>query len=325
MSQLDGTSILITGGTGSLGRSLVEYLLTHTKARRIAILSRDELKQQHLRMEFQDDSRLRWFLGDVRDLDRLKRAFHGVDYVIHAAALKQVDTGEYNPMEFIKTNVLGSQNVIDASIDAGVKRVVALSTDKASSPINLYGATKLTADKLFVAANNYSFTYGTTFSVVRYGNVMGSRGSVIPYFREIAAQGKPLPITDLRMTRFWISIESAVKFVIDSLEMMSGGELYVPKIPSMKIIDLANAVAPGAKLEEIGMRPGEKLHEEMISADDSRRTIVLENRFVVTPVVAEWGYETPIGSRMPEGQAYRSDTNELWMSELDIKNFIKKL
>lgn len=325
MSQLDGTSILITGGTGSLGRSLVEYLLTHTKARRIAILSRDELKQQHLRMEFQDDSRLRWFLGDVRDLDRLKRAFHGVDYVIHAAALKQVDTGEYNPMEFIKTNVLGSQNVIDASIDAGVKRVVALSTDKASSPINLYGATKLTADKLFVAANNYSFTYGTTFSVVRYGNVMGSRGSVIPYFREIAAQGKPLPITDLRMTRFWISIDSAVKFVIDSLEMMSGGELYVPRIPSMKIVDLANAVAPGAKLEEIGMRPGEKLHEEMISADDSRRTIILENRFVVTPVVAEWGYETPIGSRMPEGQAYRSDTNELWMSELDIKNFIKKL
>ena len=323
MSQLDGASILITGGTGSLGSSLIEYLLNHTKARRIAILSRDELKQQHLRMAFKDDSRLRWFLGDVRDLDRLKRAFHGVDYVIHAAALKQVDTGEYNPMEFIKTNVLGSQNVIDASIEAGVKRVVALSTDKASSPINLYGATKLTADKLFVAANNYSFSYGTTFSVVRYGNVMGSRGSVIPFFREIAAQGKPLPITDLRMTRFWISIDSAVKFVIDSLEMMSGGELYVPRIPSMKIVDLANAVAPGVKLEEIGMRPGEKLHEEMISADDSRRTIVLENRFVVTPVVAEWGYETPIGSRMPEGQAYRSDTNELWMSELDIKNFIK--
>ena len=325
MSQLDGASILITGGTGSLGRSLVEYLLTHTKARRIAILSRDELKQHNLRMEFQDDSRLRWFLGDVRDLDRLKRAFHGVDYVIHAAALKQVDTGEYNPMEFIKTNVLGSQNVIDASIDAGVKRVVALSTDKASSPINLYGATKLTADKLFVAANNYSFTYGTTFSVVRYGNVMGSRGSVIPFFREIAAQGKPLPITDLRMTRFWISIESAVQFVIDSLEMMTGGELYVPRIPSMKIVDLANAVAPGAKLEEIGMRPGEKLHEEMISADDSRRTVTLDNRYVVTPVVAEWGYQPPKGSRMPEGHAYRSDTNDLWMSESDIKNLIKNL
>jgi len=248
-----------------------------------------------------------------------------VDYVIHAAALKQVDTGEYNPMEFVKTNVLGSQNVIDASIDAGVKRVVALSTDKASSPINLYGATKLTADKLFVAANNYSFAYGTTFSVVRYGNVMGSRGSVIPFFQEIAAQGKSLPITDLRMTRFWISIESAVKFVMDSLDIMTGGELYVPKIPSMKITDLARAVAPDAKLEEIGMRPGEKLHEEMISADDSRRTIILENRYVVTPVVAEWGYKQPKGTMMREGLAYRSDTNDLWMSESDIKNFIKNL
>jgi UDP-N-acetylglucosamine 4,6-dehydratase len=325
MSQLDGASVLITGGTGSLGTSLVEYLLTKTKVRRIAIFSRDELKQLHMRTQFHEDSRLRWFLGDVRDLERLKRAFHGVDFVIHAAALKQVDTGEYNPMEFIKTNVLGSQNVIDASIDAGVKRVVALSTDKASSPINLYGATKLTADKLFVAANNYSFTYGTTFSVVRYGNVMGSRGSVIPFFREMVASGKPLPITDLRMTRFWISIQDAVKFIIDSLEMMTGGELYVPRIPSMKIIDLARAVAPEAKLEEIGMRPGEKLHEEMISADDSRRTIKLDNRFVVTPVVAEWGYETPKGSPMLEGQAYRSDTNDLWMSESDIKNFLKNI
>lgn len=323
MSCFDGASVLITGGTGSLGKSLVEFLLNQTKVRRIAIFSRDELKQQQLRMQFHDDPRLRWFLGDIRDLDRLKRAFHSVDYVFHAAALKQVDTGEYNPMEFIKTNVLGSQNVIDASIDAGVKRVVALSTDKASSPINLYGATKLTADKLFVAANNYSFAYGTIFSVVRYGNVMGSRGSVIPYFQEIAAQGKPLPITDLRMTRFWISIESAVKFVIDSLEMMKGGELYVPKIPSMKITDLARAVAPDTDLLEIGMRPGEKLHEEMISADDSRRTIILENRYVVTPVVAEWGYEIPNGVSMPEGQAYRSDTNDNWMSEADIKNFIK--
>jgi UDP-N-acetylglucosamine 4,6-dehydratase/5-epimerase len=325
MSHLDGTSVLITGGTGSLGKSLVEYLLKETQVRRIAIFSRDELKQQQFRMQLKDDSRLRWFIGDVRDLDRLKRAFHGVDYVIHAAALKQVDTGEYNPMEFIKTNVLGSQNVIDAAIDAGVKRVVALSTDKASSPINLYGATKLTADKLFVAANNYSYTYGTIFSVVRYGNVMGSRGSVIPFFREIASHGKPLPITDLRMTRFWISIESAVKFVIESLEIMTGGELYVPRIPSMRIVDLANAIAPGAKLEEIGMRPGEKLHEEMISADDSRRTIILQDRYVVTPVVSEWGYEPPKGSQMPEGIGYRSDTNELWMSELEIKNYIEKL
>ena len=323
MSHLDGSSVLITGGTGSLGKALIDFLLKETKVRRIAIFSRDELKQHHLRIALGDDPRLRWFLGDIRDLDRLKRALHGVDYVIHAAALKQVDTGEYNPMEFVKTNVLGSQNVIDASIEAGVKRVVALSTDKASSPINLYGATKLTADKLFIAANNYSFAYGTTFSVVRYGNVMGSRGSVIPFFQDLAAQGKPLPITDLRMTRFWISIESAVRFVIDSLEMMTGGELYVPKIPSMKIVDLAHAVDSEAKLEEIGMRPGEKLHEEMISADDSRRTIILENRFVVTPVVAEWGYVEPDGVRMAEGTAYKSDTNEMWMSEIDIKNFIK--
>jgi len=325
MSQLDGASVLITGGTGSLGKSLVHYLLTGTKARRIAVFSRDELKQHDLRIHFKDDPRLRWFLGDIRDLDRLKRAFHGVDFVIHAAALKQVDTGEYNPMEFIKTNVLGSQNVIDASIDAGVKRVVALSTDKASSPINLYGATKLTADKLFVAANNYSYTYGTTFSVVRYGNVMGSRGSVIPFFKNLAAQGKPLPITDLRMTRFWISIEDAVKFVIDSLEMMTGGELYVPRIPSMKIADLAHAVSADSKLDEIGMRPGEKLHEEMISADDSRRTIIVDNRFVVTPVVAEWGYSVPFGQTMPEGQAYRSDTNDMWVSASDIKKFIDQL
>jgi UDP-N-acetylglucosamine 4,6-dehydratase len=325
MSLLDGASALITGGTGSLGKSLVQYLLSETKVRRIAIFSRDELKQHDLRIHFKDDPRLRWFLGDIRDLDRLKRAFHGVDFVIHAAALKQVDTGEYNPMEFIKTNVLGSQNVIDASIDAGVKRVVALSTDKASSPINLYGATKLTADKLFVAANNYSYTYGTTFSVVRYGNVMGSRGSVIPFFKNLAAQGKPLSITDLRMTRFWISIEDAVKFVIDSLEMMTGGELYVPRIPSMKIVDLAYAVSAESKLEEIGMRPGEKLHEEMISADDSRRTIILNNRFVVTPVVAEWGYSAPTGQTMPEGQAYRSDTNDMWVSASDIKKFIDQL
>lgn len=324
MSHLDESSVLITGGTGSLGKSLVEYLLNETKVRRIAVFSRDELKQHQLRHHFQDNPRLRWFLGDVRDLERLKRALHKVDYVIHTAALKQVDTGEYNPMEFIKTNVLGSQNVIEAAIETGVKKVVALSTDKASSPINLYGATKLTADKLFVAANNYSHAYGTAFSVVRYGNVMGSRGSVIPFFQDLASQGKPLPITDLRMTRFWISIESAVKFVIDSLEMMTGGELYVPKIPSMKIVDLAQAVSPEAKLVEIGMRPGEKLHEEMISSDDSRRTYILENRFVVTPVVAEWGYIAPKGELMPEGHAYRSDTNDNWMSREDIKSFITR-
>lgn len=325
MSQLDNSSVLITGGTGSLGKALIRYLLEFTNVRRVAIFSRDELKQHNLRNEIGEDDRLRWFIGDIRDLERLKRAFHGVDFVIHAAALKQVDTGEYNPMEFIKTNVLGSQNVIDASIDAGVKRVVALSTDKASSPINLYGATKLTADKLFVAANNYSFSYGTTFSVVRYGNVMGSRGSVIPYWRELANAGQPLPITDLRMTRFWISIEEAVRFVLESLEIMTGGELYVPRIPSMRITDLAKAVSPNSELQEVGMRPGEKLHEEMISADDSRRTYLLKDRYVVTPVVAEWGYENPSGDLMKDGVAYQSNTNDLWMSANDISDFLKNL
>ena len=325
MTFLNGSSVLVTGGTGSLGKALIKYLLTHTEVRRVAIFSRDELKQLQMKNEFNNDARLRWFLGDIRDLERLKRALHGVDYVFHAAALKQVDTGEYNPMEFIKTNVLGSQNVIDAAIESKVKKVVALSTDKASSPINLYGATKLTADKLFVAANNYSYTYGTTFCVVRYGNVMGSRGSVIPFFREIAATGEPLPITDFRMTRFLISIDQAVKFVVESLLMMSGGELYVPKIPSIKIIDLASAVAPNANLKEIGMRPGEKLHEEMISADDSRRTIETADRYVVMPVVAEWGYEKPSGVLMEDGSAYRSDTNSQWMSESQIKVFIESL
>ena len=325
MAVWDDASILITGGTGSLGVSLVERLLRENSARRIAIFSRDELKQSQLKSYFQDDKRLRWFLGDIRDLDRLKRALHGVDYVIHAAALKQVDTGEYNPMEFIKTNVLGSQNVIDACIDSGVRKIVALSTDKASSPINLYGATKLTADKLFVAANNYSFAYGSLFSVVRYGNVMGSRGSVIPFFQKLAKDGKPLPITDIRMTRFWISLEQAVDFVLDSFELMSGGELFVPKIPSMKLIDLANAIAPDSEKIEIGMRPGEKLHEEMISVDDARRTILVGNRYVITPVVAEWGYNFPLGEFMEEGMAYRSDNNESWMDEKTIKEFISKL
>lgn len=325
MSLLDNSSVLITGGTGSLGQALLKEILGTTTARRVVIFSRDELKQYNLRCEFKDDSRIRWFIGDIRDIDRLKRALHGIEYVIHAAALKQVDTGEYNPMEFIKTNVMGSQNVIDASISAGVKKVVALSTDKASSPINLYGATKLTADKLFIAANNYSFSYGTTFSVVRYGNVMGSRGSVIPFFSALAAEGKPLPLTHLRMTRFWISIDAAVKFVLSSLELMSGGELYVPRIPSMKLIDLAKAVDPTAKIIDIGMRPGEKLHEEMISADDSRRTFITGDRYIVTPVIAEWGYKEPEGQRMPEGVAYQSNTNDLWMTEEEIRQFINSL
>ena len=323
MSTFDGKSILITGGSGSLGKALVSHLLSSTKIRRIAIFSRDELKQFHMRQDLLNDERLRWFLGDIRDSARLSRALHKVDFVIHAAALKQVDTGEYNPMEFIKTNVLGSQNLIEASIDAGVSKVIALSTDKASSPINLYGATKLTADKLFIAANNYSQSYGTNFSVVRYGNVMGSRGSVIPHFQSLAKQGKPITVTDKRMTRFWISLNEAVKFVLDSFEVMKGGELYVPKIPSMRIIDLAKAIAPEGEIVEIGVRPGEKLHEEMISAEDSRRTIRIEkDRFLVLPVVAEWNFVVPAGEKLMEQEPYASNTNDLWMTEQKIKEFI---
>ena len=320
MSFLDDASVLITGGTGSFGRALTKRLI-NSKARRIAIFSRDELKQLEMKNEFHDD-RLRFFLGDIRDSSRLDIALHNVDYVVHAAALKQVDTGEYNPMEFVKTNIVGSQNVIDACIRNGVKKVVALSTDKASSPINLYGATKLTADKLFSAANNYSYGYGTLFSIVRYGNVMGSRGSVIPYFKQLVAEGKTLPITDKRMTRFWITLDQAVEFVLESFEIMQGGELYVPRIPSMKIMDLAQAIKKDFKYEEIGIRPGEKLHEEMISPDDSRRTVELSNRYVVSPIFAEWGFTPPKGKAVEDGFNYRSDTNDLWLTIEELQKLI---
>ncbi len=320
MSFLDDASVLVTGGTGSFGRALTKRLI-NSKARRIAIFSRDELKQLDMKNEFRDD-RLRFFLGDIRDSSRLDIALHNVDYVVHAAALKQVDTGEYNPMEFVKTNIVGSQNVIDACIRNGVKKVVALSTDKASSPINLYGATKLTADKLFSAANNYSYGYGTLFSIVRYGNVMGSRGSVIPYFRQLATEGKIFPITDKRMTRFWITLDQAVEFVLESFGIMQGGELYVPRIPSMKIMDLAQAIKKDFKYEEIGIRPGEKLHEEMISPDDSRRTVELSNRYVVLPIFAEWGFTPPKGKAVKDGFNYRSDTNDLWLTIEELQQLI---
>lgn len=319
MSELSQSSILITGGTGSFGKAFVRYALDNLDPKRIAILSRDELKQYEMKAAFDGDRRLRWFLGDIRDRDRLHRALKGIDYVIHAAALKQVDTAEYNPFEFVKTNVLGSQNVIDACIDEGVKKVVALSTDKASSPINLYGATKLTADKLFVAANNYSHLQETRMAVVRYGNVMGSRGSVVPFFQGKIAAGEPLPITDIRMTRFWITLEQAVKFVVDSFDRMSGGELYVPRIPSMKIIDLVDAIAPGYPMADVGIRPGEKLHEEMISPDDSHRTMRQPDRYVVQPTVADWGFVPVEGEPVPVGFSYRSDTNDLWMSASDLR------
>jgi UDP-N-acetylglucosamine 4,6-dehydratase len=322
VSDLTQSSILVTGGTGSFGRAFIRHALDHLDPRRVVIFSRDELKQYEMRAAFDNDPRLRWFLGDVRDVDRLRRAMHGVEYVVHAAALKQVDTAEYNPIEYIRTNILGSQNVIEASIDSGIRKVVALSTDKASSPINLYGATKLTADKLFVAANNYGAAYDTRFAVVRYGNVMGSRGSVIPYFRSLHDQGLPITVTDKRMTRFWITLDQAVKFVDDSFDMMAGGELYVPRIPSMRITDLAEAIAPGSPIVEIGIRPGEKLHEEMIAADDSRRTVRLPHRYVVTPVLAEWGFPTIEGESLPDGFAYRSDTNDLWLSIDDLRSHV---
>jgi UDP-N-acetylglucosamine 4,6-dehydratase len=325
MGLLQGSGILLTGGTGSFGKAFIEYALRELNPRRLVILSRDELKQYEVRRQFDDDPRLRWFIGDIRDRRRLERAMHDVDYVIHAAALKQVDTGEYNPFEFVQTNVQGSQNVIEAAIDCGVKKVVALSTDKASSPINLYGATKLCADRMFVSANHYAAGHPSRFAVVRYGNVMGSRGSVIPFFRSLAERGEPLPITDLRMTRFWITLPQAVKFVVDSFDQMSGGELYVPRIPSMRLIDLAKAIAPNSELEEVGVRPGEKLHEEMIAPDDARRTVLLGDRYVVMPHIAGWGYEPPAdGKPVPEGFAYRSDTNDLWLTDDDLRRLVEE-
>jgi len=324
VSELHGSNILVTGGTGSFGKAFLRYALDNLEPHRLVVFSRDELKQYESRQLFQDDARLRWFIGDVRDEHRLLRAMHGVDYVIHAAALKQVDTAEYNPFEFVKTNVMGSQNVIEAAIDTGVKKVVALSTDKASSPINLYGATKLTADKLFISGNHYAAAYETRFSVVRYGNVMGSRGSVIPFFRKLAEAGEALPITDLRCTRFFITLPQAVQFVVDSFDQMHGGELYVPRIPSMKIVDLAKAIAPDATLRDVGLRAGEKLHEEMISPEEGRRALALGDRFVVQPDLATWGYQPPTaGKPMSDGFAYRSDSNDEWFTREDVVELLR--
>jgi UDP-N-acetylglucosamine 4,6-dehydratase len=321
---LHDKSVLITGGTGSFGKAFVRRLLATESPSRVAILSRDELKQYEFRSELGDEPRVRFFIGDVRNPDRLARAFSGVDVVVHAAAMKQVDTAEYNPFEAIATNVLGAENVIGAAIDAGVQRVIALSTDKASSPVNLYGATKLCSDKLFVAGNHYAGHSSTRMSVVRYGNVMGSRGSVIPLFRQLAETGR-LPITDTRMTRFWITLDQAVQFVIDSLERMIGGEIFVPRIPSTSITDLAEAIAPNAEFETVGIRPGEKLHEEMISEDDARRTVVYDDYFAILPVLAAWQQSEglpPGGKPFPEGVAYRSDTNDLWLGVDEIREVL---
>ena len=324
MDFFNEKTVLVTGGTGSFGKAYITNLLSSHNPKKVIIFSRDEMKQFEMRGKFSNDPRLRFFIGDIRDKERLLRAFSEVNYIVHAAALKQVDTGEYNPREFILTNVIGSQNVVDAAIDSGVTNVVALSTDKASSPINLYGATKLTADKLFTAANVYGANSKTKFSVVRYGNVMGSRGSIIPLFQELASKGLPIPVTDVRMTRFWITLDQAVKFVDEAFSEMNGGELFVPRIPSMKITDLVVAIAPNSKIKEIGIRPGEKLHEEMISTDDSRRTVMQKTKFILSPTSSEWAYVEPKGEKLPEGFSYRSDTNDQWLTQSEINDFIKK-
>ena len=331
MTGFDGASVLVTGGTGSFGKAFIERLLAAHNPARVVVFSRDELKQYEMRLATGDDPRLRFFLGDIRDPERLRMALRGVDYVVHAAALKQVDTAEYNPMEFVKTNILGSENVIQASIDAGVSKVVALSTDKASSPANLYGATKLTADKLFISSNHYAVAGTTRFSVVRYGNVIASRGSVIPLFRRLAAEGQPLPITDRRMTRFFITLPQAVQFVIDSFTDMSGGELYVPRIPSMNIVDLAQAIAADAELIDIGIRPGEKLHEEMITSTDALNTIEFPDYYVILPAAPpNWNIErfmhesnSHSGKKVDEGFCYNSGTNPDFLSVEELRTLIR--
>jgi len=326
--NLDGASILVTGGTGSFGKAFIEGVLQRFKPSKLIIFSRDELKQHEMQQDpaFRDQPSLRYFIGDVRDRDRLEMALRGIDYVVHAAAMKQVPTAEYNPMECINTNVIGAENVVQASIRSGVKKVLALSTDKAANPINLYGASKLASDKIFVAANNISGENGPTFSVVRYGNVLGSRGSVVPFFNKLIAEGAAsLPITDDQMTRFWITLEQGINFVLSSLQMMRGGEVLVPKIPSMKISDMAEAMAPGMKQHNVGIRPGEKLHEIMITSDDARSTLDLGDRYVITPVFHFWTEEPASfenAQPVAENFSYTSDANTEW---LDGPNLLKLL
>ena len=311
------STILITGGTGSFGHKFTQMTLEKYSPQKIIIFSRDEMKQWEMAKLYANDKRVRFFIGDVRDKDRLYRALDGVDYVVHAAATKIVPTAEYNPFECVKTNVIGAMNVIDAAIDKNVKGVVALSTDKASSPVNLYGATKLTSDKLFVAANAYSGEHGTAFSVVRYGNVMGSRGSIIPFFDSIKDKGV-LPITDKRMTRFMIGLEEGVELVWHAFADMIGGEIYVKKIPSIKVTDIARVIAPNCKLEFIGIRPGEKLHEQMIGPEDSFYTFEYQEHFKILPVINDWcnsSERIKNGIKVAEGFTYSSDNNTDWMSE----------
>jgi UDP-N-acetylglucosamine 4,6-dehydratase len=313
--------VLVTGGTGSFGHKLVEIMLARYRPRRLVIVSRDELKQSEMMARFRDPL-LRFFLGDVRDRERLDRAMHGVDVVFHAAALKQIPACEYNPFEAIQTNVLGAKNVIDAAIDQGVKRVIGISTDKACAPLNLYGATKLCAEKLFVQGNVYGHPRGTAFAVVRYGNVIGSRGSVVPLFATQRASGR-VTVTDRAMTRFWIRLDEGVEFAIRAAEVMRGGEVFVPKIPSMRIMDLVEAVAPGCEVEDIGIRPGEKLHEILMSEDESRQAREFDDMFVIEPIDPSWaftGWEA--GKRPARGFRYSSDANERWLSRAEMKDLV---
>jgi UDP-N-acetylglucosamine 4,6-dehydratase len=316
------SSVLITGGTGSFGKKCAEILLQEYHPRRVIIFSRDELKQHDMQAAGLNHPSLRYFLGDIRDRERLHRAMRDVQVVIHAAALKQVPACEFNPIEAVKTNVNGAQNIVEACIDAGVKRVLGLSTDKAVNPVNLYGATKLCAEKLLVQGNAYSVAGGTRFACTRYGNVLGSRGSVIPVFLKQRATGK-ITITDRRMTRFWLTLDQGVRFVLDCIERMTGGEVFVPKIPSMKILDLADAIAPGCDIDFVGIRPGEKLHEMMISRDEARHTLELDDRYIIQPEHSWWdtgGW--PTAKSTAEGFEYASDTNTTWMSVEELQNIV---
>lgn len=323
--DLNGKTILITGGTGSFGRKFVSMVLERYTPNRLIILSRDELKQYEMQQTFTDPC-LRFFIGDVRDKDRLRRAFDGVDFLVHAAALKQVPAAEYNPFEFIKTNIIGAQNIIDVAIDLEIEKVVALSTDKASNPVNLYGATKLCSDKLFIAGNSYAGKRDTRFSVVRYGNVAGSRGSVIPLFNRMKETGA-LPITDERMTRFWITLSQSVDLVLMALEKMQGGEIFVPKIPSARITDLATAIAPECKHDVVGIRPGEKLHETLISEEEGRMTLDCGDHYVIQPNFSWWG-DPKSNSKckaLEEGFEFSSDTNPWWLSVEELKELLKRI
>lgn len=327
--MLNGQKILITGGTGSFGKKFTKKILEDYDPEKIIIYSRDEYKQYLMQKQFEGYDNIRFFIGDVRDKDRLYRAFDGVDVVIHAAALKQVPAAEYNPLEAVKTNIQGAVNIIDASIDREVEKIVALSTDKAVNPINLYGATKLVSDKLFVAGNAYVGDKDTKFSVVRYGNVSGSRGSVIPFFKSLLDNGaKKLPITDERMTRFWITLDKAVDMVIKSLKEAQGGELYVKKCPSFKVTDLAEAMNPGAETEDVGIRPGEKLHEVMVTNEDSRTTYEYDDHFIIYPNFDWWDFDKhfkPGGKKVPEGFRYSSDNNTEWLSAEDLKELLETI